>query len=95
MAKEPPPTVGDLRRKAIVTDDEISNAADSFLADPKTTPYRFGRDHMLDVAAAVERHTPSLLIYRDPHACAADKRRAVVNALLLASPMALATPTEE
>lgn len=59
MAKEPPQTIGDLRRKAVISDKEISAATDAFLADRKAVPYRFDSGHMLDVAAAVEAHRPA------------------------------------
>ena len=54
MAKEPPQTIGDMRRKAVVTDDEISEAVEAYLADPRRTIFRFASGHTLDVSAAVE-----------------------------------------
>ncbi len=59
MAADSNQTVGDLRRKAIVTDDEITAATDAYLADSKGGPFRFGSGHKLDLGKAVDAHRPA------------------------------------
>ena len=59
MAADQSQTVGDLRRKAIVRDDEITAATDAYFADPNGGPFRVGSGHKLDLAAPVEAHRPA------------------------------------
>ena len=59
MADEPPQTIGDMRRKAIVSDDEITEAVEAYLANPKRTIFQFASGHILDVSAAVEGDRPA------------------------------------
>lgn len=84
MASEPSQTVGDLRRKAIVTDDEIEAAVDAYLSDPAAVPFRFCSGQLLNVAEALLAHPPSRLVYADVHARPMEKRRAVHAAVLCA-----------
>jgi len=88
MAKEPPQTIADLRRKAIVSDKEISAATDAFLADRKAEPYRFDSGHVIDVAAAVEAHRPSKGALADKTIPVALQRTMVRTAVILATPTA-------
>ncbi|MHB2209673.1 hypothetical protein [Methylobacterium sp. CM6257] len=41
MATKPVPTVGDLRRAAEITDQEIDAAVEAYLTSPKAEPFRF------------------------------------------------------
>lgn len=86
MAKEPPQTIGDMRRKAIVTDDEIAAATDAFLKDPKAKPFEFASGHVLDVAAAVEAHRPAKAIMAEKGVKEAYRRTMVRTAVILATP---------
>jgi hypothetical protein len=86
MAKEPPQTVGDLRRKAVITDKEISAATDAFLLDRKATPYQFASGHVLDVAAAVEAHRPAKAALVEKTIPDALRRTMVRTAVILATP---------
>ena len=55
MAKEIP-SVGDLRRKSEVSDDEIEAAAAAYLKDEGAPPFVFKSGHTVDVAKAIEMH---------------------------------------
>lgn len=86
MAKGPAPTISDLRRKAVITDAEISAATDAFLLDRKAKPYRFESGHMLDVAAAVEAHRPAKAALAEKTIPDALRRTMVRTAVILATP---------
>jgi hypothetical protein len=73
MAKEIP-SVGDLRRRSEVTDDEIEAATSAYLKDENAKPFAFKSGHTIDVAKAIEMHPQAkkLLAERPPRpACAA------------------------
>ncbi|SEH81013.1 hypothetical protein SAMN02799636_03976 [Methylobacterium sp. 275MFSha3.1] len=55
MAKEIP-NVGDLRRKAEITDEEIEAATAAYLKDESAKPFAFKSGHTADVAKAIEMH---------------------------------------
>lgn len=57
MAKEIP-SVGDLRRKSEVTDDEIAAATTAYLKDGNAQPFVFKSGHRVDVAKAIEMLHP-------------------------------------
>jgi hypothetical protein len=57
MATKTIPTVGELRKAAEVTDQEIDAAVDAYLANPKAEPFRFASGYEIDVAAAVSATT--------------------------------------
>ena len=86
MAKEPPQTIGDMRRKAIVTDAEIAAAIDGYLANPKGTPFRFSSGHMLDVRAAVDEHRPAKAALAGQTISDNFRRAMVRTAIILAVP---------
>lgn len=86
MAKEAPVSIGDMRRKAIVTDKEITAAVDAYLADPKAGPYQFGSGHAIDVAQAVEAHRPAKAALEEKTVSEAYRRTIVRTAVILASP---------
>lgn len=54
MAKEIP-SVGDLRRKAEITDDEDEAATAVYLKDDGAGPFVFKCGHRINVAKAIER----------------------------------------
>lgn len=55
MAKEIP-SVGDLRRKSEVTDEEIEAATAAYLKDENAMPFAFKSGYRVDVAKAIEMH---------------------------------------
>lgn len=88
MAAEPSQTIADLRRKAIITDDEISAATAAYLADPGGDPCRFGSGHKLDLAAAVEAHRPAKAAVAEKTMKEAYRRTMIRTAIILAVPTA-------
>jgi hypothetical protein len=86
MAAESSQTVGDLRRKAIVTDDEITAAADAYLADPNGGPFRYGSGHKLDLDAAVDAHRPAKAAVAVKGMKEAYQRTMIRTAIILAIP---------
>ena len=86
MAKEPPQTIGDLRRQGIVTDKEIAAAVDAYLADPKAPPFNFASGHILDVEAAVLANRQAKATLLEPKAREVYQRTMVRVAVILATP---------
>ena len=86
MAKEIP-SVGDLRRKSEVTDDEIDAAADAYVANPKAAPFRFASGHEVDLDAAVHAYPPTVAAVGDPDRRPKVKWTMVRTAILLAHPV--------
>ena len=86
MAKEPPQTIGDMRRKAIVTDKEIAAAIEAYLADPKAKPFQFASGHTLDVGAAVDGHPPAKAALAGKGTSDTFRRTMVRTAVILATP---------
>ncbi|MGT2488589.1 hypothetical protein ACU4GA_27105 [Methylobacterium oryzae CBMB20] len=64
MAKEIP-SVGDLRRKAEITDEEIEAAAAAYLTDENAKPFAFKSGHTVDVAKAIEMHPQAKKLLAD------------------------------
>ncbi|WP_267427547.1 hypothetical protein [Methylobacterium sp. GC_Met_2] len=64
MAKEIP-SVGDLRRKSEVTDDEIEAATAAYLKDEGVPPFVFKSGHTVDVAKAIEMHLQAKKLLAD------------------------------
>lgn len=87
MAKEPPQTIGDMRRKAVVTDKEIAAAVEAYLADPKAPPFQFASGHVLDVSAAVSEHRQAKTILAGKGSSDAFRRTMVRTAVILAVPV--------
>lgn len=88
MAKEPPPTVGDLRRKAVIMDAEIAEAVEAYLGNPKAATFEFASGHVLDVTAAVNEHRQAKAIMADEKVGDAFRRTMVRVAVILAVPEA-------
>lgn len=86
MAKEPPQTVGDLRRKAIIMDAEITEAVEAYIGNPKAATFEFASGHVLDVTAAVEAHRQAKAILADKKTGDAFRRTMVRVAVILATP---------
>jgi hypothetical protein len=87
MATKTIPAVGELRKAAEVTDQEVDAAVDTYLANPKAEPFRFASGYEIDVAAAVNAHGPSKAAATDPDRPAKFKRTMVRTAILLAHPV--------
>lgn len=86
MAKEPSQTIGDMRRKAIITDDEIEEAVEAYFATPSMQAFRFASGHVLDLGAAVEAHGPAKSAVAKKNTLDAFRRAMVRTALILAAP---------
>ena len=64
MAKEIP-SVGDLRRKSEVTDEEIEAATAAYLENEGAPPFAFKSGHTIDVAKAIEMHPQAKALLAD------------------------------
>ena len=64
MVKEIP-SVGDLRRKSDVSDDEIEAATAAYLKDENAKPFAFKSGHTIDVAKAIEMHPQAKKLLAD------------------------------
>ena len=68
------PSVGDLRRKSEITDEEIEDATAAYLKDEGAEPIAFKSGHTIDVAKAIEMHSQAKKLLADKDtapACAA------------------------
>jgi hypothetical protein len=79
-------TIGELRRKAIVTDEEITAAVDAYLDDPKVKAFQFTSGYVLDVAAAIEAHRPAKAALGEKGKNDAYRRTLIRTAVILAIP---------
>ena len=79
----PDPTIGDLFKAKIVTDDEVNAAVDVFMRDPTVSLFRFASEHTLDPAAAVKAHEPARAVVADPDRMEKYRRGMVRTAILL------------
>jgi len=86
MAKEIP-SVGDLRRKSEVTDDEIEAAAAAYLKDESTKPFAFKSGHTIDVAKAIEMHPQAKTLLADKATTPGLRRTMVVTAVIMGFPV--------
>lgn len=78
------PSVGDLRRQAIIEDAEIAGVVDAYLADPKLTAFQFASGHILNVRAAVKAHKPAKAILAGKVTSDANRRSMIRAAVILA-----------
>ncbi len=86
MAKEIP-SVGDLRRKSEVTDEEIEAATAAYLADEGAKPFTFKSGHTIDVAKAIEMHPQSKKLPADEATKPGLRRMMVKTAVILGFPV--------
>jgi hypothetical protein len=86
MAKEIP-SVGDLRRKSEVTDDEIQAATDAFLKDEGVEPFAFKSGHRVDVAKAIEMHPQAKKLLADEATTPGLRRTMVMTAVIMGFPV--------
>ena len=81
------PTIFELRKAAIVSDEEIEEALCAYLADPQTHLFRFVSGYTLDVAAAVQAHPFAKAALSSGKAAPRRARSSVRTAILLAHPV--------
>ncbi|MCJ2071367.1 hypothetical protein MKK75_21650 [Methylobacterium sp. J-030] len=86
MAKEIP-SVGDLRRKAVVTDEEIEAATAAYLADESTKPFTFKSGHTIKEAKAIEMHLQAKKLLADEAATPGLRRTTVMTAVVMGLPV--------
>ena len=81
------PTTGDLFKAKAVTEDELTIAADAYLATPDIGPFPIAKGFRIDVAAAVEASTFAKGMVARADVAEGSKRSAVKSAILLARPV--------
>ncbi|WP_342111038.1 hypothetical protein [Methylobacterium sp. SI9] len=81
------PSVGDLRRKSEVSDDEIEAATAAYLADESAKPYAFKSGHTIDVAKAIAMHPQTRAILADAAIEPGLRRTMVKTAVILGFPV--------
>jgi hypothetical protein len=86
MAKEIP-SVGNLRRKSEVSDDEIEGAAAAYLKDEGAKPFAFKSGHTIDVAKAVEMHPQAKKLLADKTSAPGLRRTMVMTAVIMGFPV--------
>lgn len=86
MAKEIP-SVGDLRRKSEVSDNEIEAATAAYLADEGVKPFAFKSGHTIDVAKAIEMHPQAKALLADEKTKPGLRRTMVKTAVILGFPV--------
>jgi phosphoenolpyruvate-protein kinase (PTS system EI component) len=86
MAKEIP-SVGDLRRKSEVTDDEIQAATDAYLKDWGAEPFAFKSGHTIDVAKAIEMHPQAKKLLADKATTPGLRRTMVMTTVIMGLPV--------
>lgn len=86
MAKEIP-SVGDLRRKAEITDEEIEAATTAYLKDENAKPFAFKSGHTVDVAKAIEMHPQAKKLLADKDTTPGLRRTMVKTAVIMGFPI--------
>ena len=86
MAKEIP-SVGDLRRKSDVTDEEIQAATDAYFKDEKAGSFAFKSGHTIDVAKAIEMHPQAKKLLADAATSLGLRRTMVKTAIVMGFPV--------
>ena len=93
MAKEIP-SVGDLRRKSEVTDDEIGAAAAAYPKDEIVEPFGFKSGHRVDVAKAIEVHPQAQKLLADAATTPGLRRTMVMTAVIMGFPVQGMSPDD-
>jgi hypothetical protein len=86
MAREIP-SVGDLRRKSEVTDEEIEAATAAYLKDENAKPFKFKSGHTIDVAKAIEQHPQAKKLLADEATTSGFQRTMVKTAVIMGFPV--------
>jgi len=84
MAEQP--TIGELLRANVFSEDDVHAAVDAYLADPTTRWLRLPGSYELDVADAVASNIAARETLRRPRPTEPVKRRVVRSAILRARP---------
>ena len=79
-------SVGDLRRKSEVTDDEIKAATDAFLKDEGAKPLAFKSGHRIDVGKAIDMHPQAKKLLADKATSPGLRRTMVMTAVIMGFP---------
>ena len=86
MAKEIP-SVGDLRRKSEVTDEEIEAVTAAYLQDENAKPFAFKSGHTVDVAKAIDMHPQAKKLLADKDTTPGLRRTMVKTAVIMGFPV--------
>jgi hypothetical protein len=86
MAREIP-SVGDLRRKSEVSDDEITATAAAYLKDEGAKPFAFKSGPAIDVAKAIEMHPQVKKLLADKATTPGLRRTMVMTAVIMGFPV--------
>ena len=86
MAKEIP-SIGNLRRKSEVSDEEIAAAAAAYLKDENAKPFAFESGHTIDVAKAIEMHPQAKKLLADKAITLGLPRTMVKTAVIMGFPV--------
>jgi hypothetical protein len=81
------PTVSELFKAKVVTDDDVNAAVEAVLSDLATESYPLTDGYALDLKAVVQASTFATLVLKDVHATSRQKQHAVRAAILLAHPV--------
>ena len=80
------PTVGELFKAGLITDDDVIAAADAYMADARTGAFPLGGSYRLDLNAAVRAHPCALEMLGKAETDYRRRRSLVLIALLSAQP---------
>ncbi|GEP11094.1 hypothetical protein [Methylobacterium gnaphalii] len=80
------PTIGEMRKAAAVTDDQIEAAVKAYLKAPDTEAFEIADGLTLNLARAMSAHTPTRKALADKNATETFRRTMVRTAILLARP---------
>ena len=80
------PTIGDLYKAKLITDDELRAAVEAYFADPTEDAYPIAEGYDLDLAAAVQGHEPARKTLEHPDRTDKFKQTMVRTALIAARP---------
>ncbi|GJE14554.1 hypothetical protein [Methylobacterium longum] len=86
MAKEIP-SVGDLRRKSEITDEEIEAATAAYLTDEAAGSFAFKSGHTINVAKAIEMHPQAKKLLADKATSPGLRRTMVMTAVIMGFPV--------
>jgi len=86
MTKEIP-SIGDLRRKSEVTDEEIEAATAAYLKEEGASPFAFKSGHTIDVAKAIEMHPQAKKLLADEATTPGLRRTMVKTAIVMGFPV--------
>ncbi|AWN43200.1 hypothetical protein [Methylobacterium durans] len=80
------PTVGDLVKADILTDDDVRAAVDAYMADPSTSLFGLGESYELDLTGALKSNRWVSQVMADVSSTEELRRAAARTAIWLARP---------